>query len=219
MRTLEIASDRNPVQTSSSNRKKRWVVCLYITQKLRGSSSHTRIQDLQQCSIRIYFPSSRLYCPSCWILSQAGKLPSGSRFSSPQPQPVQTHAWQSLKRAVKKSGDILENSSVLLGIWWHCTSQGLFLNPHLSISFIIYFREEEGGREGQREISMWQKNINQLPSVPAPNGDQTHNRLCDLTRDQTCRLLVYRMILQPTGATWPGSHRPFWSERWPCDWH
>ena len=31
------------------------------------------------------------------------------------------------------------------------------------------------GREGQREISMWEKNINHLPPIRAPRGDCTRN--------------------------------------------
>ena len=52
-----------------------------------------------------------------------------------------------------------------------------------------------GGRE--REKHQCEKNINQLPPVRGPIGNQTHN-LGMRHRNQTGDLLVYGMKCQPT---------------------
>ena len=44
----------------------------------------------------------------------------------------------------------------------------IIFNPHQGICLLIL--EIEEGRKGERE-----RNINQLPPICAPNGDQTHN--------------------------------------------
>ena len=51
-----------------------------------------------------------------------------------------------------------------------------------------------------------ERNINWLPSICAPTGDQTYNLGCALTGDQICNFLVYRTMLQPTEPPGQGSH-------------
>lgn len=60
-----------------------------------------------------------------------------------------------------------------------------FLNFNFVLLFYLYFRE----KKEEKEILIWEKNINQLPFIHAP------------TRDQTLYLLVYRSMLQPARAS------------------
>ena len=62
---------------------------------------------------------------------------------------------------------------------------------------IIFLEREEGG---EKETSMWERNIDQLPPANALAWDQTHNRgMCpNQTWNWTAKLLVYGMMFQPT---------------------
>ena len=76
----------------------------------------------------------------------------------------------------------------------------------------IDFRERKGGvreREGERE--MWERNIDQLPSVNALGRDQTCNLGMCLTRNWTHNLSVYGTMLQPTEPPGQGHTHSF---RW-----
>ena len=55
----------------------------------------------------------------------------------------------------------------------------------------IDFRER---RKGERETSMWKKNIDQMPPICTPTKDGTHN----LTGNRTHNTLVHGAMLQPT---------------------
>ena len=59
-------------------------------------------------------------------------------------------------------------------------------------------RDIEGETEGDRQTSIWQKNINWLPPpyVPQPGIEPT-TQVCALSRDHSCNLLVYWKTLQP----------------------
>ena len=53
----------------------------------------------------------------------------------------------------------------------HSFSSYFFFKSSPRISLLIWERERE------RETSMWETNINQLPPIHAPTGDRTHNLL------------------------------------------
>ena len=61
--------------------------------------------------------------------------------------------------------------------------------------FILIWEREEGG---ERETSIWEKNIDWLLPICTPAGDQNHNLVCALTSNRNLNLLVYGTMLQPT---------------------
>ena len=72
---------------------------------------------------------------------------------------------------------------------------------------VLILERDEGGERG---MSVWERNIDQLLPVHTLTGDQTHNNPeCALPTNQTHNLLVYGMMLQPTEPPSQGSVGPF----------
>ena len=69
-------------------------------------------------------------------------------------------------------------------------------SPHPRIFLLILQREE--AIERKTETSLWERNIDQLPPVCTPTGDQTHNLGMCPDQGSDPQLLVHGMMLQPT---------------------
>ena len=50
-----------------------------------------------------------------------------------------------------------------------------FKKSYLRIWLLIFWRERETDRQTERHTSVWKRNINPLPLICAPTGDQTYN--------------------------------------------
>ena len=57
---------------------------------------------------------------------------------------------------------------------WSTKLAVFVFNPYPRI-YLLIFRERGSGGEGDRETSMWERNINQLPPARAPTGIKTLN--------------------------------------------
>ena len=97
--------------------------------------------------------------------------------------------------------DVLEPSMIFfLSILDHLLDDDDFY-PHPRTCLLISEREE--GREGERERNVnARENIDQL-FLTRPRFEPT-TQACTLTRNQTCNLSVYGLMLQPTEPQWPG---------------
>ena len=65
-------------------------------------------------------------------------------------------------------------------------------------------------RERERETSMWKRDIDQLPPIGTPTRGGTCNLGMCPDRNQTCNLLVYGKMLQPTDPPGQGMIQHFY---------
>ena len=73
----------------------------------------------------------------------------------------------------------------------NCTSIAHLFFLILTRGYVFFFFidfQEKGKVGGEREASMWKRNINQLPPECDPTGIELATKVCALTRDQSWNL-------------------------------
>lgn len=105
-----------------------------------------------------------------WCSIALPPFPLGGEWSGPLPDYFHS-AFDCWRRGVFPSFPIVSNFYIFCYMFY------LFIfNPHPRICFIA-FRERGSGREGgrEREGERWARNVDRLPPVRTPTGDQTCN--------------------------------------------
>ena len=147
---------------------------------------------------------SRVTPDPAWLPQSQGKS-----HSSPPSNPLQSCAACSL---VCQPFLVLSlQVRVLNGFSHSGQTQVSFFHPHQRTCSLILERgrEEQGGRTGRGGTSMCERNINWLPLVSTLTGDGTRNPGMCPDWNQTRKLLLCRMSLQPTEPHRPGPETSF----------
>ena len=138
--------------------------------------------------------------------------------------------YSKIESATTEESELQTGSGSCVAIWGRCSTGipalgqcwTISSSPRLATAellvdrlFIYYLhlrtflklfleKEEEKGRERERETSLWQRSSCQLPSVCAPTGDRSCNPDMCPDHGSIPNCLVYGTALQPTEPHRPG---------------